>query len=192
MIYPLLCHFNNHYGPRIILKSPELSNSIHLNHIPLLMDLYKDGFFIHEYGTLRSINLIFEIESPLARGKAELLQISLICFDKQYDLSSFNELLDLFVIELQNISKAYKAFHSYSNDSAKIKEKYNEVASLFFLFNQSLPKNEEIIRKNTKKMLTYGLSHFGKSNIIKNFQESLNVYKSNTFNRSAFEDFNLF
>jgi hypothetical protein len=155
------------------------------------MDLYKEGFFIHEYGALRSINLIFDIDSPLARGKAELLQISLICFDKQYDLSSFNEILTLFVIELRNIAKAYKAFHIYSDESNGNREKFNEVASLFFLFNQALPKNEEIIRKNTEKFLTYGLSHFGKSNIMKNFQENLTTTKNNLENSPSFKDFNL-
>ena len=192
MIFPILSHFNNHYGPRIVLKSPEVGNSIHLNHIPLLMDLYKDGFFIHEYETLRSINLIFEIESPLARGRVELLQISLICFDRQYDLSSFSDLLELFVVELKNIPNAYKAFHYYSDDSIKNEDKLNEVANLFYLFNQSLPKQEEIIRKSTKKMFTYGLSQFGKSNIIKNFQESLTISKPNTINFSSFEGYKSF
>ena len=192
MIFPVLCHFNNRYGPKIILKAPELMNSFHLNHIPLLMDLFKEGFFIHEYSTIRSINLIFEIESPLARGKAELLQVSLICFDKQYDLSSFNEILATFVSELRNIPDAYKAFHFDTDDSSDCRERFNVVASLFFLFNQSLPKEKEMIEQNTQKFLTYGLTHIGKTNIIRNFRENLTMSRNHTENSSAFKEFTLF
>ena len=192
MIFPVLSHFDNRYGPRIIFKAPDLKKSFHLNHIPFLMDLFKDGFFIHEYGAIRSINLIFEIESPLARGKAELLQISLICFDKQYDLSSFNEILATFVSELRNIHNAYRAFHFDTDDSQNCRESFNDVAGLFSLFNQSLPKEKEKIEKITKKFLTFGLSLTGKTNIIRNFQENLTMSRSHTGNRIAFKEFTPF
>lgn len=173
MIYPLLSYFNNRSGPRILLKAPELRTSVHLDHIPLLMDLYRDGFFIHEYGAIRSINLVFEIPSPLARGSAEFLLLSLICFDKQYNLSSFREIMEFFVNELQNIPDVYKAFHCESNKILGAKEKFYEVANLFHLFDQSLPKEKAIIKQNANKIYTYGLSHTGKINIIKCLQKNL-------------------
>ncbi len=184
MIYPLLSYFNNRSGPRILLKAPELRTSAILDHIPLLMDLYREGFFIHEYGTIRSINLIFEMPSPMARGKAEILLLSLICFDRQYNLSTFGEVMEFFVNELQNIPDVYKAFHCESNKILGAKEKFYEVANLFYLFNQSLPKKEAIIRQNTNKIYTYGLSDMGKMNIIKGLQKNLLQARNNAVNPS--------
>jgi len=156
------------------------------------MDLFKEGFFIHEYGAIRSINLIFEIESKKARGKAELLQLSLICFDKQYDLSSFSEILATFVSELRNIHNAYRAFHFDTDDSQNCRESFNDVVGLFSLFNQSLPKEKEKIDKITKKYLTFGLSLTGKNNIIRNFQENLTTSRNHTGNLNAFKEFTHF
>jgi len=188
MIYPLLSYFNNRSGPRILLKAPELRTSVHLDHIPLLMDLYREGFFIHEYGTIRSINLIFEIPSPMARGKAEILLLSLICFDKQYNLSSFREIMEFFVNELENIPDVYKAFHCESNKILGAKQKFYEVANLFHLFDQSLPKKEAIIRQNTNKIYTYGLSHTGKINIINSLQKNLLQDRYNAVKPSILEN----
>ena len=186
MIYPLLSYFNYRSGPRILLKSPELRSSFNLDHIPLLMDLYRNGFFIHEYGKIRSINLIFEIPSPMARGKAEILLLSLICFDKQYNLSSFREIMEFFVNELQSTPDVFKAFHCESNKILGAKQKFYEVANLFHLFDQSLPKKEAIIRQNTNKIYTYGLSDMGKMNIIKCLQKNLLQARYNAEKPSIF------
>lgn len=172
MIFPLLSYFNNISGPRILLKAPELRTSIHLDHIPLLMDLYREGFFIHEYGPIRTINLLFEIYSPLARGNVEFIMVSLICFEKQYNLSSFKEIMEFFVVELQNIPEVYKGFHCES-EKFGAKEKYYEIVNLFDSFNQSLPKEKAIIKQNANKIFTYGLSQTGKKNILKCLQENL-------------------
>ena len=185
MIYPLLSYFNNRSGPRILLKAPELRASIHLDHIPILMDLYREGFFIHEYGPIRTINLLFEIYSPLARGNVEFIMLSLICFDKQCNLGSFKEIMDYFVIELQNIPEVYKGFHCESEKIFGAKGKFYEIVNLFQSLNQSLPKEKALIRQNANKIFTYGLSQIGKNNLLDKFQKKLSQAKYGT-NRKPF------
>ena len=174
MIFPLLSYFNQVSGPTILLKAPELENSTQmLNHIPSLMDLYNEGFFIHEYGGIRSINHIFEISSPLTRGKVELLMISLVCFDDQYNLNSFKEILDFFIIQFQKIPDVYKAFQHVSKNPTKFNEKSQEILKLFYSFNRSLTKNKTLFTYNTNRSLIYGLSHLGKEYVIKSIQKNL-------------------
>jgi len=174
MIFPLLSYFNSVSGPKILLKAPELDNSIQiLNHIPSLMDLYNEGFFIHEYGGIRTINQIFEISNPLTRGKTELLMISLVCFDDQYNLNSFKEILDFFVIQFQKIPDVCKAFQHVSKNPTKFNDKSQEILKLFYSFNRSLTKNKTLYTYNTNRSLTYGLSHLGKEYVIKSFQKNL-------------------
>ena len=184
MIYPLLSYFNNRSGPKILLKAPELRASIHLDHIPFLMNLDRKGFFIHEYGPIRTINLLFEIHSPLARGSVELTMVSLICFDKQYNLGSFKEIMECFVIELQNIPEVYKGFHCESEKIFGAKGKFYEIVNLFQSFNQSLPKEKATIRQNANKIFTYGLSQMGKNNLLDKFQKNLMQAKYGTSGKS--------
>ena len=172
MIFPLLCHFNHHSGPMIFLKVPELGNSIHLDHIPALMDLYNEGFFIHEYGGIRSANFIFEIPNPLTRGKAEMLMISLVSYDERYNLNSFQEILQFFVRQFREIPEVYKIFHHKSQYPSKKNTKLKAVSDFFHSFNYSLPKKDTYFMNNTNKTLMYGLSHLGKKKIIDNLQKS--------------------
>ena len=173
MIFPLLSHFNHHSGPMIFLKAPELGNSIHLDHIPALMDLYNKGFFIHEYGGIRSANQIFEIPNPLTRGKAEILMISLVSFDEKFNLNSFQEILQFFVIQFREIPDVYKVFHLKSQaHSNEMNDKFLAILDFFQSFNQLLPKKDISFMNNINKMLTYSLSNLGKQKILKDLENS--------------------
>lgn len=178
MIFPVLSHFNNQYGPKVFLKAPELGNSINLDHITSLMDLYREGFFVYECGALRTANLFFEIPSPRARGHMELLMISLVCFDSKYNLNSFQEIMEFFVSELKHVPDIYKGFYYSSKKFPDAKKKFKAILNFFYSLNRSLPKDREIIQQNTFKILTYGLSQTGIKNIIKSLQEDLLHFKN--------------
>ena len=172
-MFTILSVFDNRYGPRLFLKAPNLKTSIHLDHIPLLMDLFKEGFFVYEFGDLKTANLIFEIWSPLARGKKELLMITIGLYQGEYNLNlnSFQEIMEYFAVEFQNIKDLYKGFHH--NHIPGGSEKYNEIIDFVLSFYESLPKESEIIKQNLAKILTYGLSQSGKNSIINSLQEKI-------------------
>ena len=58
MLFSILSHFDHRYGPKILVSVPELPPSINLDHIPSLMDLYKEGFFIAEFQGVKTANPI--------------------------------------------------------------------------------------------------------------------------------------
>ena len=74
----ILSHFHPTYGPKILLKAPESLNESEFYHLPALMDLYNEGFFIHTFGNYKSANYIFNIPNKGARGSIELLLVSII------------------------------------------------------------------------------------------------------------------
>ncbi len=176
MIFPVLSYFDSQIGPRVFLTPPELRNSMYLNHILALMDLNEVSFFVHEYGSIKTANLFFEIWSPLARGKTELMMLSLVCFDEEYNLSSFKEIMEYFVKEIKSIPDIYKAFHYKSSIMSGAKEKFQEIVNFFHSFYQSLP---ELFKQNSSKILMYGLSQSAKNLIIKSLQENVLQSKQN-------------
>ena len=107
-----MSHFDTRFGPKLFLKVPESPSPIFLTQIPLLMDFYEKGFFIHEFGELKSFNLIFTIPSPGARGDIETLMISIIFLgEEDEDPIIFQTILDQFVLELKRIKDLYKGFY---------------------------------------------------------------------------------
>lgn len=167
MIFTILSYFDNIIGPKIFLQLPNVKIHISFDYIPLLMDLYKEGFFIHEFGELKTANLIFEILNPRARGRINRIMISIISIEKEYNLSlsSFREIMEFFVYKFKNIDNLYKGF--YYNSMPETVEKHNEIKDFMYSFYQSL----NIFKQNMSKIFVYGLSPIGKSNIIKFLQE---------------------
>ncbi len=160
----------------MFLKLPKSRNPLVLEHIPLLMDLYEENFFIHEFGKLKTANLIFEIYSPVGRGRSERVMISIVSFDDEYNLrlSSFQEIMEYFAFQFKQIKDIYKGF--YSKNILGAPEGYNKIKDLFYSFYQSIPKARAIFNQKISKILTYELSPKGKNNIIeflqKKFSES--------------------
>ena len=101
----VLSRFDVKVGPKLFLNVPELESPIFLDHVPLLMDFYEKGFFIHEFGELKSSNLIFTIPSSQsqagARGDIETLMISIIIKDEEDgDPKVFQGLLEQIIHDL--------------------------------------------------------------------------------------------
>ncbi|MFX1256526.1 MAG: hypothetical protein ACFFAN_01600 [Promethearchaeota archaeon] len=170
MIFTILSHFDNIVGPMISLKIPKSTTPINFEKIPFLMDLYKEGFFIHEIDELKTANLIFEISSPIARGHIERLMFSIVSIEEKYNLSlrSFRDIMEFFVQEFKKIKNVYKGFHY--EILLKGREKYNEIADFIYSFHQILSDKITRANQNISKIITYGLSPLGKSSLIKSLQ----------------------
>lgn len=166
MIISFLSCFDEKVGPKVFLKVPEVEDYFNLNHISLLLDFYDEGFFIHSFGEINTVNLIFKLASPVSRGREKILMISLAIVNEEYDLNSFEEVLIIFVEGLKKINESYVAFQKDAANSRKINEKYQEIKSYLELFYNSLPKEKAMFKLRVTKILFFGLPQSGITTII--------------------------
>ncbi|MFW9874031.1 MAG: ADP-ribosylation factor-like protein, partial [Candidatus Thorarchaeota archaeon] len=163
----ILSHFDPRFGPKIMLQAPDSLKESDFNSLPALMDLYSEGFFIHTFGNYKSANYIFNIFSKGARGRTEMLLISIV-FDINnninYDLSK--ELLEGFVREFENIEDVYKAFHVENDQYEDATEKLDTIKELFFTLYNSIPEESIMYKHKDAKILVFGLSYAGKTTLI--------------------------
>ncbi|MBD3338780.1 MAG: hypothetical protein GF353_06720 [Candidatus Lokiarchaeota archaeon] len=188
MIYSVLSYFNTQYGPEVFLKSKDLLTLNYIDHIPVLMDFYKQGFFLHEFQQLKTVNLLFEIYSPFARGSVELLMLSLVTLDSGYNMNSFFEIMTFFVDKLKAIPDCYKAFHYKSKSLSGASEKLRVVSQFFNTFDLSLPKNELKIKQASKIVSIYELSQSGKRAIISEMRNKFKDAKFQVSNSKLIEE----
>ena len=163
----ILSYFHQRYGPKILLKSPESLNENEFSHLPALMDLYNEGFFIHTFGGYKSANYIFNIPNEEARGSMEMLLISII-FDINSNINNdlSKELLEGFEKEVQNIEEVYKAFYVGMKKYEDAKEKFSQVSDLFYTFCNSIPEESIVYKSEDTKILIFGLLNAGKTTLV--------------------------
>ncbi|MHA1920180.1 MAG: hypothetical protein ACTSWX_10585 [Promethearchaeota archaeon] len=75
-----ISYFHRKIGPIVWYSYPEEAlNEDEKGHLADIMDQsYEEGFFMHKFGVLTSMNYYFEIPSEWARGNKEMLMISVI------------------------------------------------------------------------------------------------------------------
>lgn len=143
----VLSYFDSREGPKVVLNVPELPNLVFLDQIPRLMDFYEEAFFIHEFGELKTSNLIFTVPSPVARGGQETLMISiLILYDEETDPKIFQNLLEQFAYELIRIKGVYKGFYREDQNIEDSQEMYKKIEDLLNSVYHSLPKETLFIK----------------------------------------------
>ncbi len=163
----ILSHFNPLYGPTVVLKAPESSEDVELEQIPALMDLYDEGFFVHMFGNFKSANYIFDLPSEYARGKNEMLLISIIIdINSTVNFNLSKKLLEGFGQAIKEIPDAYKAFYINSDENEGDESKLLEIQDLLFTFYKSIPEENVIYERKDAKILVFGLYHAGKTTLI--------------------------
>jgi GTP-binding protein SAR1 len=164
----ILSHLNPFFRPYIFLKVPETIQRDDINQVPLLIEMYENGFFKHMFGTFKTANLLFDIPSEYSRTKKEHLLISiLIDKDNKFNTSLTQQLLEGFVEEFKKIESVYKAFYITSQVYEGDINKYNNVKTLLDAFNTSFPKNDVIFEQKEAKVLVFGLFLAGKTTLIR-------------------------
>ncbi|MHA1792721.1 MAG: ADP-ribosylation factor-like protein [Promethearchaeota archaeon] len=163
----LLTYFDNIVGPRIFLKVPEQVNESITKNIPMLMNLYQEGFFIHEFGTFKSANLFFEISSKKARGGAEMLMATIVVSGEQGEINTrlTKTYLEKFAEEMNKVKNAYKGFYMGSNSQKGDEKVFENIKELFYSFYESLP-DITILNPIKADIFVFGLSKVGKTTII--------------------------
>ncbi|MHA1682615.1 MAG: ADP-ribosylation factor-like protein [Promethearchaeota archaeon] len=157
----ILSYFDNIIGPKVFLKEPEDLDISHLGQITELMNLYRKGFFLHEFGGLKSANLMFNLPNKHARGGVEILMITIIVTGEreEIDYKISKSYLGMFVDQLLREKKISQAFHESGG------AQFDKLKTLFSSFYQSFP---DISFVNTRKasLFIYGLSKAGKTTIV--------------------------
>jgi PAS domain S-box-containing protein/small GTP-binding protein len=170
----ILSHFDPRFGPKIILKAPESIELDDFVSLPALMDLYNEGFFVHTFGNYKSANYIFNIFSQEARGKTEMLLISII-FDINNNINSklSKELLEGFVREIEKIKDVYKGFYVKRNKYEDAPEKFEMIKELFFTLYSSIPEESIMYKQKDANILVFGLSYAGKTTLINSLRDDM-------------------
>ena len=171
MYFLVLSHFDSIIGPTIFLAVPEFPSQEILEEIPRQMDSYSEGFFIYEYGELKTSNLIFTIPSPNARGREETLMISIVISnDVDSDLKVYQSTLEQFVHELQIIENNYKVFNRDTQNLKDGQEIYKKVKDLLNSVYNALPKETISTEKREINLVMFDFYDQGESQIAQHFR----------------------
>ncbi len=121
-----ISYFHRKIGPLVWYSYPEEAlNDEEKGHLADIMDqAYEEGFFMHKFGTLTSLNYYFEIPSEWARGNKELLMISLVLDSTpqvgvEKPIQSWAE---SFANRLKDKKEIYKAFYNADDSQVSIED----------------------------------------------------------------------
>lgn len=182
----VLSRFDVRVGPKLFLHLPEAKPQLPLDHIPLIMDFYEEGFFIHEFGELKSSNLIFTLPSPRTREKSlrgdiTRLMISIIIQDEEdINPKMFQGLLEQFIHDLKEIKDAYKGFYVEEKIFEESHQIYTEIKELLVSVYDSFPKETISMKARQINLAMFDFSRDGKSqiaNMLGNFISTGQFYK---------------
>ncbi|MFX1376303.1 MAG: ADP-ribosylation factor-like protein [Promethearchaeota archaeon] len=179
----VLSHRNPYFPPSIFLKIPETIQRDDIKQVPLLIDIYDSGFFIHTFGTFKTANLIFNIPSEYSKTGVERLLISLVV-DGQSKIKSTSaeEFLVGIVEEFKKIEDVFKAFYVNSMFDEGDPKKLDEIKRLLSVSYSSFSEEEVIFEQKEARVLIFGLSHAGKTTIIKTRRKSVSKTSFPTIN----------
>ncbi|MFO7796373.1 MAG: hypothetical protein ACQERB_11775 [Promethearchaeati archaeon] len=112
----MLLYFDRTLGPRVFLTSPsDLAENLekqNVNKIKSLLDSGEEGFFSHYFSQeLKTANWIFKIKSDWARGRREMLMITIIAPEEEPDFSYYEELLSKFIGKIKGTSGIFKGLY---------------------------------------------------------------------------------
>ncbi len=159
-----LVHFDSIFGPRIFLHSG--INVDDFKHIPPLMDLYREGFFYHEFNKDKSANLSFQVPSNYARGNYELLMLTYLVRDGELNPGSAKGYLSQFAERLAQIKDGYKAFYVGSSKNPGDPRKLDEIKEIFDALYHAFPAEVNVFKQKDRKIFIFGISKAGKTTIL--------------------------
>ncbi|MFX0137204.1 MAG: hypothetical protein ACFFDN_26430 [Candidatus Hodarchaeota archaeon] len=138
-------------------------------HIP---DLHEKRFFIHEFGEIKTANLIFNVPSPVARGGQEILMISIVIRNEEgAELRNYQGILEQFAIELEEIKDVYKGFYKDIESFRNSHQIYTKIEELLNSVYHSFPKQTIIMEPRDINLVMFDFFQEGKSRIAEILKE---------------------
>jgi len=156
MIYINLSYFDSILGPQTLCTVPstpkEKDIGEYTNTLLSISDFIDLKFFVYVSSErLKTSNIYTCIPSEWARGKLEMLLISIILVDEEFNrLYVFEDLLEKMVAEINKLDKAYMGFYSKYRDKTNIKAIDNKKEELIGILEGLLPDINEILEEAKK------------------------------------------
>lgn len=151
MIYINLSYFDTIMGPQTLCTIPSAPDEEDINeytnsllNISEFIDL---KFFVYVSSShFKTSNIYTKIPSEWARGKVEMLLISIILLDEDFNrLFVFEEVLEKIIKALEHLDNAYMAFYTRETQRAEINEIISKKNEIIELLKGFLPEIHEII-----------------------------------------------
>ena len=163
-------------------------DEMHLDQVKsLLNQADQSGFFTHNFSPeLKTANYSFHLDSPLARGRKELVLITAIVSEEEPDYSLYKKFFSRFVEKLQNVPEIFLAFYIESEaESGENKEKIREK---YMILREELNNIYKILA--IKPIETHGqlfsLSTLKKQREIELSKELINKLETTSKNRQNY------
>lgn len=186
----LLFYFDRTLGPRLFLTAPkDLGKNLEsktLEQVKSLLDSGEEGFFSHYFTQeLKTANWIFKVNSDWARGRAELLMISVIVSEEDPDFSYYENLLSKFIEKIKNHPEIYKGLYIDSkieNETENIQKSFKiireEINNLYKIISVKIVETEGnlISLEHLKKQKKINLSNHILNRIEKISNNSENCF----------------
>ncbi|MHA2013890.1 MAG: tetratricopeptide repeat protein [Candidatus Helarchaeota archaeon] len=197
MIYLNLSYFNTIKGPQVLCTFPEDLNkekTLEIANLLNISELVKQKFFVYDISEFKTINHYFEIPSEWARGKKEMLLLSIIVVNESVESGQeIEKVLETIAKKISDIDKAFMGFYTYDWEKA---EDYDEVdennEKIINIIKDSLDLVKKTIKEVREKAIQRVLRSFEPKELgtyIMDAKVFENLYKVEN-NKEVFEYLN--
>lgn len=172
----VLTYFDSKIGPKVFLSlpndiSPKISNSI----LKIMNLEVEEGFLevsiVEEQ--VKVINYLFEVESDWARGKRDMIMLSVVV-DKNYKTEIFHDIMMNVVESIKGIEDCFKGFYK-DNETHRDDPNIDEILSKMkrIVLNGRDDFKNALENPNLGIFLVLGLSGVGKTSILESLKNNL-------------------
>ena len=162
----VLSHFDQIKGPKTFMTVGDEIPDNYLDEVPSYMDYHDEGYFIHEYGKIKSANLIFLVPNPLARGGSEIVMISVVLIDENSDPRNYYTTLEQFVKSIKKIDNIETSFYLNKDNNSGAYCILEKIESLMYSTYNTLPVKPVYIISDGAKVLMLNLNKEDNSTLL--------------------------
>lgn len=162
----VLSHFDQIKGPKTLITVGDEMPETYLDEIPRYMDYHDEGYFIHEYGKIKSANLTFLVANPLARGGSEIVMISVVLIEENLDPRNYYASLEQFVENYKKIDNLETGFYLNKDNDCAAHETLEKTEILMNSTYNTLPVKPVYIISDGAKVLMLNLNKEDNSILI--------------------------
>ena len=150
MLYITLSYFDTVLGPTTfctVPAHPEVDIEEYTSTLLNISEFIDLKFFVYVSSShFKTSNIYTKIPSEWARGHLEMILISIILVDEEFNrLFIFEEVLEKIVAAIDKMDKAYMAFYSEHKDRTEVDVISSKKEELVKVLNEFVPEVQEII-----------------------------------------------
>jgi len=175
-MYLVLTHFDSIIGPVVFLSFPGEISPVVSGDILKFMNLEVEESFLEASiieEQVKVINYLFEVPSDWARGKREMVMLSVVV-DKNYKTEIFHDIMMNIVDSIKGIEDCYKGFYEGHDKHGSDEGIEDILAKMKRIMSNGLDDVKNALENpNLGIFLVLGLSRVGKTSILENLKTNL-------------------